>query len=173
MESVDSILTPHIGTGSLGSPCPKRVVHFHRRVFANGPFFRVEGIDTGVRRRTPHSHHGRQLLREKYVRCPARSRSRYHLCRHGRAQLVAKLGRGTNYEQFWPQLMVWRKEKSLIWWIVTQYNRRRRQMLAFMADPQWAHIKFVRLTSPEEIEAWTTAVLEAEVRGAGNRDGRR
>lgn len=68
---------------------------------------------------------------------------------------------GTNYEKFWPQLMVWRKEKSLIWWIVTQYKRRRAQMLGFMADPRWSHIKFVRLTSPEEIEAWTRAVEQA------------
>lgn len=65
---------------------------------------------------------------------------------------------GTNYEQFWPQLMVWRKEESLIWWIVTQYKRRRQQMIQFMSDPRWAHIRFVRLTSPEEIEAWTRAI---------------
>ena len=30
---------------------------------------------------------------------------------------------GTNYERFWPQLMVWRKEDSLLWWIVTQHRR--------------------------------------------------
>ena len=31
---------------------------------------------------------------------------------------------GTNYERFWPQLMVWRKEDSLLWWIVTQHRRK-------------------------------------------------
>lgn len=67
---------------------------------------------------------------------------------------------GTNYERFWPQLMVWRKDQSLVWWIVTQYKRRRRQMLEFMSDPRWAHIRFVRLTSPDEIEAWISAVEE-------------
>lgn len=67
---------------------------------------------------------------------------------------------GTNYERFWPQLMVWNKDKSLIWWIVTQYKRRRRQLLHFMADPRWAHIRFVRLTSPEEIEQWIVYVEE-------------
>ena len=55
--------------------------------------------------------------------------------------------------------MVWRKEESLVWWIATQYKRRRRQMLGFMADARWSHIRFVRLTSPAEIEAWTTAVV--------------
>ncbi|MFS8523855.1 MAG: shikimate kinase [Limnochordales bacterium] len=70
---------------------------------------------------------------------------------------------GTNYERFWPQLMVWNKEKSLVWWVVTQYKRRRRQLVHFMSDPQWSHIRFVRLTSPEEIEQWAARV-EAHVR---------
>lgn len=68
---------------------------------------------------------------------------------------------GTNYEKFWPQLMVWRKEESLVWWIITTYTRRRRQMLSFMADPRWRHIRFVRLTSPEEIETWTAEIVGA------------
>lgn len=74
---------------------------------------------------------------------------------------------GTNYEEFWPQLAVWRKEDSLIWWIITSYERRRRQMLSFMGDPQWSHIKFVRLTSPEEIKAWTAQVVETSA-GSGS-----
>ena len=65
---------------------------------------------------------------------------------------------GTNYERFWPQLMVWRKEKSLIWWAVIQQRRKRRSMLEYMADPRWAHVRFVRLTSAAEIEAFTRAV---------------
>src|SRR5690625_5159976 len=65
---------------------------------------------------------------------------------------------GTNYEQFWPQLMVWGKEESLVWWIVTQYKRKRQQMLRFMSDPRWAHVRFVRLTSPAEVETWTRAL---------------
>src|SRR5690606_34144113 len=24
---------------------------------------------------------------------------------------------GTNYERFWPQLALWRKEESLLWWV--------------------------------------------------------
>lgn len=64
---------------------------------------------------------------------------------------------GTNYEQFWPQLMVWRKE-SLVWWIVTQYRRRRQQLVHMMSDPRWAHIRFIRLTSQEEIDRWAELV---------------
>jgi adenylate kinase family enzyme len=64
---------------------------------------------------------------------------------------------GTNYERFWPQLMVWRKD-SLVWWAVTQQRRKRRSMLAYMADPRWAHIRFVRLTSVAEIAVFTHAI---------------
>lgn len=68
---------------------------------------------------------------------------------------------GTNYEQFWRQLMVWRKDRSLVWWIVTQQTRKRRQALAWMADPRWSHVRFVRLRSSGEVEAFTRAVEEA------------
>lgn len=67
---------------------------------------------------------------------------------------------GTNYERFWPQLMVWRKEDSLVWWIVTQHQRKRRSMVAYMADPRWAHLRFVRLTSSAEVDAFAHAITE-------------
>lgn len=72
---------------------------------------------------------------------------------------------GTNYERFWPQFMVWRKQDSLVWWAVTQQRRKRRSMLAYMADPCWAHIRFVRLISVAEIATFTRAV-EAVLAGA-------
>ena len=65
---------------------------------------------------------------------------------------------GTNYETFWPQLMVWRKEESLLWWIVTQYQRKRQQMLAYQTDPKWSHIRFIRLCSSAEIQEFSRAV---------------
>lgn len=68
---------------------------------------------------------------------------------------------GTNYERFWPQLKVWKKEESLLWWIVTQYERKRRQMLGYMTDPRWSHIRFIRLTSVQEVEAFSSAVKKA------------
>lgn len=72
---------------------------------------------------------------------------------------------GTNYEMFWPQLMIWRKEESLLWWIVTQHKRKRRSMLACMTNPRWTHIRFVRLTSLAEIETFAASVEEATPRG--------
>jgi adenylate kinase family enzyme len=69
---------------------------------------------------------------------------------------------GTNYESFWAHFCVWRKSDSLIWWIWTQHARKRRDMLRMMADPRWAHIRFVRLVSRREIEAFTER-LERDV----------
>ena len=64
---------------------------------------------------------------------------------------------GTNYERFWPQLMVWKKEDSLVWWIVTQHARKRRDMRLYMSEPRWRHIRFLRLGSSAEIEGFYQA----------------
>jgi len=73
---------------------------------------------------------------------------------------------GTNYESFWGQFRVWDKEDSLIWWIWTQHERKRRDMLRMMADPRWAHIRFVRLVSLAEIEAFAELLEEEAPRRA-------
>lgn len=65
---------------------------------------------------------------------------------------------GTNREQFWPQLMVWRKDESLLWWIVTQHQKKRRRLLAWSANSRWQHIRFVRLRSYEEVELYLKGV---------------
>ena len=64
---------------------------------------------------------------------------------------------GTNYERFWPQLMVWNKEDSLVWWIVTQHGRKRRDMRAYMSESRWQHIQFLRLESSAEVEVFSRA----------------
>lgn len=64
---------------------------------------------------------------------------------------------GTNYENFWSHLMLWKKDESLIWWIVAQHKRKRRDTRAYMADPRWRHIHFVRLGSRAEVEAFMRA----------------
>ena len=61
---------------------------------------------------------------------------------------------GTNVERFWPQLAVWRQEDSLLWWIATQHRRKRRNTLAAMADPRWSHIRFVRLPTSADVDAF-------------------
>ncbi len=70
---------------------------------------------------------------------------------------------GTNTESFTKHLKVWSPD-SLLWWAVTQHRRKRRNLLAFQSDPRWSHIRFVRLRSSAEVEAFTRAV-EAAARG--------
>ena len=64
---------------------------------------------------------------------------------------------GTNYDRFWPQLMVWNKRESLLWWIVSQHRRKRRNMRAYMSEPGWQHIQFLRLGSSAEVAAFSRA----------------
>ena len=68
---------------------------------------------------------------------------------------------GTNVERFWPQLMVWRKEDSLAYWIVTQNARKRRRLVAWLSDPRWAHIRFARLMSQREVDEFADSVERA------------
>lgn len=64
---------------------------------------------------------------------------------------------GTNYERFWSQLKFWHHD-SLVWWALTTHRTKRQRHLSQMADPRWAHIRFIRLTSPAEVSAFTKAV---------------
>lgn len=65
---------------------------------------------------------------------------------------------GTNHEKFWPQLLIWRKENSLLWWIVTQQERKRKEMRAVQSDPVWSHIRFVRLASNAKIDKFMSEI---------------
>ena len=95
-----------------------------------------------------------------------------HLVRSWRRARSRELLWGTNVEGFWIHFLVWRKEKSLIYWIVTQHARKRRQMRAWMTDERWVHIRFVRLQSGREAEAFARSV-EADVRTPAGRLGER
>ena len=80
---------------------------------------------------------------------------------HLEALAIEALLWGTNYERFWPQFLVWKKHESLLAWIVTQHARKRRGMVTYLSDPRWSHIRFVRLTSTREVEAFAAAVERA------------
>lgn len=73
---------------------------------------------------------------------------------------------GTNYERFLPQLALWRKQDSLVWWALTNQRRRRRDLLSKMTDPHFAHIRFIRLTSRREVEVFRASVEQACRRAA-------
>lgn len=49
---------------------------------------------------------------------------------------------------------------SILWWVITSYKRRKRNTIANMNDPQYAHIKFVRLTSPRQAQKWLDELVD-------------
>jgi len=65
---------------------------------------------------------------------------------------------GTNLERFWPQLKVWSRQDSLVWWIVTQHRPKKRAMISYQRDPRWQHIRFIRLSSSADVDAFSRAV---------------
>ena len=65
---------------------------------------------------------------------------------------------GNNRERFWRHFMIWRGHDSLLVWIITQHGRKRRDMLAHVSDPRWAHIRFVQLRSPRAVEEFARSV---------------
>ncbi|HIG17169.1 MAG TPA: hypothetical protein EYQ31_07690 [Candidatus Handelsmanbacteria bacterium] len=64
---------------------------------------------------------------------------------------------GTNRESFLTHLKVWSKD-SLLCWALTTHKQKRRSLLAAMVDPQWAHIRFIRLTSVAEVDEFTRLI---------------
>ena len=65
---------------------------------------------------------------------------------------------GTNYERFFPQLKVW-DPNSLPGFAIRNRPKQRRMLIEAMADPRWAHIRFVRLTSQREIDRFVASLL--------------
>lgn len=60
--------------------------------------------------------------------------------------------------------MIWRGHDSLLVWIITQHGRKRRDMLAYLSDPRWAHIRFVHLRSAREVEEFEQHLLATQPR---------
>ena len=52
----------------------------------------------------------------------------------------------------WSNFLTLDPERSIIMWAWTQHGRYRRRYETAMADPAWAHLRFVRLRSPAEIK---------------------
>lgn len=68
---------------------------------------------------------------------------------------------GTNEEKFWEQLKLWSREDSLIAFTVGTRHERHRRYLGAMSDPQWAHIRFIRLRTAAEVDLFAASVEAA------------
>ena len=66
---------------------------------------------------------------------------------------------GTNLERFWPQLAFWDAKRSLVGFALSARPRQRRALADAMVDPQWARLRFVRLTSQREVDRFVTSII--------------
>lgn len=65
---------------------------------------------------------------------------------------------GTNIERFWPQLAIWDPKRSIVGWTLASHKRHNQRMADAMTDPQWAHVRFTRLTSQREIDRFLASI---------------
>ncbi len=56
---------------------------------------------------------------------------------------------------------------SLFVWALKTYRRRRRDFSALPSQPEFAHLRIMRLRSPRAVEAWLSNVPQARARGSG------
>ena len=66
---------------------------------------------------------------------------------------------GTNYENFWEQLMLWNTERSLIAYNISRHRRNQEVFVGLMAQVSADGRRFVRLRSRGEVRAFV-ATLE-------------
>jgi hypothetical protein len=64
---------------------------------------------------------------------------------------------GTNYERFWPQLKVWELD-SLIGYTIRRGGKSRKLFRELRKNPDFGHIRWVRMTSPSQVQRWLDSV---------------
>ena len=65
-----------------------------------------------------------------------------------------------NRERFWIHFT----HMGLPWWLIVSFRRRRRQCDALMSDPSLGHIRCIRVTNPQQVEALLEDVLQEPTR---------
>jgi len=63
----------------------------------------------------------------------------------------------------WSNLYRWDPELNIMRWAWTQHDKVRARYAAAMADPSYAHIRFVRVRSHAEAEAWLASLAPSVV----------
>ncbi|MSQ30405.1 MAG: hypothetical protein EXR64_00030 [Dehalococcoidia bacterium] len=69
---------------------------------------------------------------------------------------------GTNVERLWQQLAVW-DPNSLVGYSLRARPRFRRLMADAMSDPQWEHLRILRLTSQHDVDRFVAAMEAAMI----------
>ena len=63
---------------------------------------------------------------------------------------------GTGNRETWRKAFASRE--SIFLWALKTHNLRRERYIQTLTDPAFAHVNFVRLTSPAEVEAWVVGL---------------
>lgn len=78
------------------------------------------------------------------------------------------IGRTIRREDLWGsgnRDYIWKhfqfSDESLYYWAIKHHQRRRREIPVLVQSPEYAHLRFVHLTSPRQTAAWLNAVKEA------------
>ena len=66
---------------------------------------------------------------------------------------------GENREDILDHLRLWDPERSLIAYSIKTHRSRRRRYEAYMRDPRWGHLTFIRLRSEQDVERWLDGIL--------------
>ena len=62
----------------------------------------------------------------------------------------------------WRNLLARDPERSIIRWAWTQHDKYHHRYEALVGDPEWTHVRFVRLRHPREVAAFLAAVGQRE-----------
>ena len=88
----------------------------------------------------------------------------YHFTRTSYQSISRALSRSISGDELWPgtgnreSFSRMFSRDSIIWWCVKSYRKNRRKYEAMMQDPQYSHIRFVRLQTPTQARAYLESV---------------
>ncbi len=60
---------------------------------------------------------------------------------------------GTNIDRFWIHFKLW-SDESLVKWLFKTYWRRKREIPALFALPEYQHLELIQFKTPDETDAW-------------------
>ena len=93
-----------------------------------------------------------------WLELPAHLLVRRVLARSWRRWRAKELLWGTNTERFWPHFKIWDQKSSLVAYAFWGRKRLYARLRAAHADPAFAHIRWIRLRSTAEVEAFARAI---------------
>ncbi|MEO8540112.1 MAG: hypothetical protein ABI577_10270 [bacterium] len=67
---------------------------------------------------------------------------------------------GTNRERFWPMWKLWSKN-SLLGYTMSRHQQYGERIRGAQRDPRFAHIQWVRIQGPKEVERWLAGLPPA------------